>query len=326
VEGLPISGLRDVHGWLASPPEGKVRLDLLASLRARGAGELQPLARQLDAEVVSLTRQREEAAAATKKVRQALVPEMPAHLRDLVGDFPATHLSRLPEEGLRLVAEALKAAVESDAVPSLATRKRIVDLMRQEHPDADTRALLRELDGALLVGKKTRDGFREQRRNFIETMPEETRRAVAALPESAFRRMQALIADAQELTAHNSTITLTLALNYGGRWDILQAVKAWQQATPQAHSDAITDVALAPYLQMADAPEPDLMIRTGGESRMSNFLLWQMAYTELYFTDLLWPEFTPEALDQAFVWFSQRDRRFGGESTLASPLDGQASA
>ena len=77
---------------------------------------------------------------------------------------------------------------------------------------------------------------------------------------------------------------------------------------------------------MADAPEPDLMIRTGGESRMSNFLLWQMAYTELYFTDLLWPEFTPEALDQAIVWFGQRDRRFGGESTLASPLDGQASA
>ena len=139
-------------------------------------------------------------------------------------------------------------------------------------------------------------------------------------------RVQALIADAQELTAHNSKITLTLALNYGGRWDILQAFKAWQQANPQAHSDAITDAALAPYLQMADAPEPDLMIRTGGESRMSNFLLWQMAYTELYFTDLLWPEFTPEALDQAIVWFSQRDRRFGGESTLASPLDGQASA
>ena len=139
-------------------------------------------------------------------------------------------------------------------------------------------------------------------------------------------RVQALIKDAQELTAHNSTITLTLALNYGGRWDILQAFKAWQQAHPQADADAITDAALAPYLQMADAPEPDLMIRTGGESRMSNFLLWQMAYTELYFTDLLWPEFTPEALDQAIVWFGQRDRRFGGESTIASPLDGQASA
>jgi len=139
-------------------------------------------------------------------------------------------------------------------------------------------------------------------------------------------RVQALIADAQELTAHNSKITLTLALNYGGRWDILQAFKAWQQAHPQADAQSMTDAALAPYLQMADAPEPDLMIRTGGESRMSNFLLWQMAYTELYFTDLLWPEFTPEALDQAIIWFGQRDRRFGGESTLASPLDGQASA
>ena len=139
-------------------------------------------------------------------------------------------------------------------------------------------------------------------------------------------RVQALIADAQDLTAHNTHITLTLALNYGGRWDILQAFKAWQQDHRQAPAEAMTEEALAPYLQMADAPEPDLMIRTGGESRMSNFLLWQMAYTELYFTDLLWPEFTPEALDLAIVWFGQRDRRFGGESTLTSPLDDQASA
>ena len=69
---------------------------------------------------------------------------------------------------------------------------------------------------------------------------------------------------------------------------------------------------------MSDAPAPDLMIRTGGESRMSNFMLWQMAYTELYFTDLLWPEFTPAALDQAIAWYGQRDRRFGGEGTRKS--------
>ena len=79
-------------------------------------------------------------------------------------------------------------------------------------------------------------------------------------------------------------------------------------------------------MQLADGPAPDLMVRTGGESRMSNFLLWQMAYTELYFTDLLWPEFTPAELDKAIAWYAQRDRRFGGESTLRSPLDGQASA
>ena len=81
----------------------------------------------------------------------------------------------------------------------------------------------------------------------------------------------------------------------------------------------VSESALEPYLQMADAPAPDLMIRTGGESRMSNFMLWQMAYTELYFTDLLWPEFTPESLDQAIAWFAKRDRRFGGESTVPAP-------
>ncbi len=144
---------------------------------------------------------------------------------------------------------------------------------------------------------------------------------------SAFdQRVQALIRDAQDSTAHNRGFTLTLALNYGGRWDILQAVKAWQQAHPGESADALSEAALAPYLQMADAPPPDLMIRTGGESRMSNFMLWQMAYTELYFTDLLWPEFTPEALEHALAWFAERDRRFGGESTIAHPaIETQAS-
>jgi len=130
------------------------------------------------------------------------------------------------------------------------------------------------------------------------------------------QRVQALIRDAQASTDHNRKITLTLALNYGGRWDMLQAVKAWQAAHPGESAEKLSEAALAPYLQMADAPAPDLMIRTGGESRMSNFMLWQMAYTELYFTDLLWPEFTPQSLDQAIVWFAQRDRRFGGESTI----------
>jgi len=131
-------------------------------------------------------------------------------------------------------------------------------------------------------------------------------------------RVQSLIRNAQASTAHNETITLTLALNYGGRWDMLQAVKSWQLAHPGQAADSLDEAALEPYLQMSDAPAPDLMIRTGGESRMSNFMLWQMAYTELYFTDLLWPEFTPAALDQAIAWYGQRDRRFGGESTRKS--------
>jgi undecaprenyl diphosphate synthase len=103
-------------------------------------------------------------------------------------------------------------------------------------------------------------------------------------------------------------------------------MKAWQAEHPALDASALDESALEPYLQLADGPPPDLMVRTGGESRMSNFLLWQMAYTELYFTDLLWPEFTPTELDKAIAWFAQRDRRFGGESTLRSPLDGQASA
>jgi undecaprenyl diphosphate synthase len=134
------------------------------------------------------------------------------------------------------------------------------------------------------------------------------------------KRVQALIRDAQARTAHNATITLTLALNYGGRWDMLQAVKSWQQANPHESAQDLSEAALQPYLQMADAPAPDLMIRTGGESRMSNFMLWQMAYTELYFTDVLWPEFTPNALDNAIAWYGQRDRRFGGESTHKTEL------
>lgn len=140
------------------------------------------------------------------------------------------------------------------------------------------------------------------------------------------QRVQALIRDAQAGTEHNQTITLTLALNYGGRWDMVQAVQAWQAAHPGESALALSEAALAPYFQMANAPAPDLMIRTGGESRMSNFMLWQMAYTELYFTDLLWPEFTPQALDQAIAWFAQRDRRFGGESTIAEAIiDAKAS-
>jgi undecaprenyl diphosphate synthase len=140
------------------------------------------------------------------------------------------------------------------------------------------------------------------------------------------QRVQALIRDAQDSTDHNRRITLTLALNYGGRWDMTQAVRAWQAAHPNESAQTLTEAALEPYLQMANAPAPDLMIRTGGESRMSNFMLWQMAYTELFFTDLLWPEFTPQALDQAIAWFAQRDRRFGGESTFADiKIDAKAS-
>lgn len=130
---------------------------------------------------------------------------------------------------------------------------------------------------------------------------------------SAFdARLQALMANVEAMTAHNTQITLTIAANYGGRWDMLQAMQAWHTANPGAPASALTEDALRPHLCLAGAPDPDLLIRTGGESRISNFMLWQSAYTELYFTPALWPDFSTEALDQALASYAGRERRFGG--------------
>jgi undecaprenyl diphosphate synthase len=129
-------------------------------------------------------------------------------------------------------------------------------------------------------------------------------------------RIRELIASGEALTAGNTRLTLTIAANYGGRWDIAQAARAYFAA----HRDALDAAAppdadaLAPYLAMNYAPEPDLFIRTGGEQRISNFLLWQLAYTELYFTDVLWPEFDAAAFDAAIASYRTRERRFGRTS------------
>ncbi|MDK9725296.1 MAG: polyprenyl diphosphate synthase [Sterolibacteriaceae bacterium MAG5] len=126
-------------------------------------------------------------------------------------------------------------------------------------------------------------------------------------------RLRTLIAEGEARTAENSRLTLTIAANYGGRWDILQAVNRLVQARPEKAGD-YREEDLAPYLAMAYAPEPDLFIRTGGEQRISNFLLWQLAYAEFFFTDRLWPEFDAAALDEAIASFRQRERRFGRTS------------
>jgi undecaprenyl diphosphate synthase len=120
-----------------------------------------------------------------------------------------------------------------------------------------------------------------------------------------------LIADAERLTAGNDRLTLTVAANYGGRWDILQALGRLMKEK-QVHE--VREEDLNPYLAMSYAPEPDLFIRTGGEQRLSNFLLWQLAYTELYFTDLLWPDFDAAELDHAIASYRSRERRFGRTS------------
>ena len=124
-------------------------------------------------------------------------------------------------------------------------------------------------------------------------------------------RIVELIRRGEELTAANSTLTLTVAANYGGRWDILQAAERCRAEDPAA---PITEERLAARLSMSYAPEPDLFIRTGGEQRVSNFLLWQLAYTEFYFTDALWPDFGGQALAEAFASYRKRERRFGRTS------------
>ncbi|MEN9378384.1 MAG: hypothetical protein RJB15_62 [Pseudomonadota bacterium] len=133
--------------------------------------------------------------------------------------------------------------------------------------------------------------------------------------------IQEMVEFSEAKTANCKALTFTIAANYGGRWDILQAMQRCVAANPNLKPEDIGEELLQPYLSMAYAPEPDLFIRTGGEQRVSNFLLWQLAYTELYFTDVLWPDFDEVQLHKAFDWFSQRERRFGRTSAqLASQV------
>ncbi|MES2772329.1 MAG: polyprenyl diphosphate synthase [Pseudomonadota bacterium] len=131
-------------------------------------------------------------------------------------------------------------------------------------------------------------------------------------------KLQNLIRNAEEKTAGNSHLTLSIAANYGGRWDILQAMNRMSTVLPEKRG-AWQESDLSPYLAMSYAPEPDLFVRTGGEQRVSNFLLWQLAYTEFYFTDTLWPEFDVKAFDAAIASYQKRERRFGRTSDQLLP-------
>jgi undecaprenyl diphosphate synthase len=126
------------------------------------------------------------------------------------------------------------------------------------------------------------------------------------------RRMQS----AERLTEANLGLRLIVAVAYGGRWDIARACRslAADAAAGTLAAADIDEAQVAQRLALAGIPDPDLLIRTGGEQRVSNFLLWNLAYTELYFTDVLWPEFSPVHLDAAFEYFGQRERRFGKTS------------
>lgn len=122
------------------------------------------------------------------------------------------------------------------------------------------------------------------------------------------------LAQAEEATAHNSQLILNVCFNYGGRWDIAQAAAALA-----ARGEPITESSLHTSMALAHVPDPDLVIRTGGEQRISNFLLWQAAYSELYFSDRLWPDFDEPALDEALSAYAGRERRFGKTSSQVQP-------
>jgi undecaprenyl diphosphate synthase len=126
-------------------------------------------------------------------------------------------------------------------------------------------------------------------------------------------KLQEQIVSAQNLTANNTGMRLVIAANYGGRWDINQAVQkvAADVEKGQLRSSDISPELIQSKLSMADLPDPDLFIRTSGEQRISNFMLWQLAYTELYFTDVFWPDFDAKELDKALEYFANRERRFG---------------
>ncbi|MDB5767151.1 MAG: uppS [Collimonas fungivorans] len=130
-------------------------------------------------------------------------------------------------------------------------------------------------------------------------------------------KLQQMIDNAERKTAGNTALTVTVCANYGGRWDVMQAVQkmlAARGADSAQDPSVFSEEELAQHLAMAYAPEPDLFIRTGGEQRISNFLLWQLAYSELYFTDTYWPDFGAAELDQAIASYQQRERRFGRTS------------
>lgn len=133
---------------------------------------------------------------------------------------------------------------------------------------------------------------------------------------SLSEKVRAGLAQAEALTAGNTSLVLNVCFNYGGRWDLAQAAAALA-----ARGEAITEASLDRALALAHVPDPDLVIRTGGEMRISNFLLWQAAYSEFYFSDKLWPEFDAAALDQAIAAYAQRERRFGQTS---AQIQGQA--
>ena len=140
---------------------------------------------------------------------------------------------------------------------------------------------------------------------------------------SAFdAELRNLIAESEQKTERNARLHLTICANYGGRWDIAQAARRAAEVSAAEGAGSLAEEDIARHLALSFAPDPDLLIRTGGERRISNFLLWQLAYSELHFTDVLWPDFDAAELDRALAWYATRQRRFGmtGEQVGVAPV------
>ena len=137
------------------------------------------------------------------------------------------------------------------------------------------------------------------------------------------QRLREAIAEAERVTCHNRGLLLIIAANYGGRWDLTQAARALARraADGDLEPEAIDETLLARELCLYGLPEPDLFVRTGGEQRISNFLLWQLAYTELYFAECMWPDFGPAELEDALHAFATRQRRFGRTGDQLEPAE-----
>ena len=228
--------------------------------------------------------------------------EMPRHVAIIMdGNGRWARRRRLPRiAGHRRGVEAVRAAVSACAERGIQYLTLFAFSSENWRRPPDEVALLMQLFQAALsneVEKLHRNGVR------LRVVGDARRFAP---------KIRRLIERAESLTAGNQRLTLSIAANYGGRWDILQALdRLLKEKSPGSE---VTEQSLAPYLAMSFAPEPDLFIRTGGEQRISNFLLWQLAYTELYFTDTLWPDFGAVALDAAIVSYRARERRFGRTS------------
>ena len=227
--------------------------------------------------------------------------EVPRHVAIIMdGNGRWAQRRRLPRiAGHRRGAEAVRATVRACADRGISYLTLFAFSSENWRRPAEEVALLMQLFTSALTNEVAR-----MHRNGV-------RLKVVGDTQRFTPKLRSLIEQAEQHTAANTRLTLTIAANYGGRWDILQAVS---RLVKEKNVENVTEEALAPYLAMSYAPEPDLFIRTGGEQRISNFLLWQLAYSELYFTETLWPDFDAAALDAAIVSYRGRERRFGRTS------------